>query len=56
MANIKKEERMSYVPRTCPLCGANLDPGEQCNCLEDAYYACLSMEVEPPWEGADDGI
>ena len=24
---------MSYY-KTCPHCGANLDPGEQCDCLE----------------------
>lgn len=24
---------MSYF-RTCPLCGCNLDPGEQCDCAE----------------------
>ena len=26
---------MSYY-RTCPWCGANLDPGEQCDCKEKA--------------------
>ena len=26
---------MSYY-KTCPLCGANLDPGEVCECKEEA--------------------
>ncbi|MEA4955886.1 MAG: hypothetical protein VB096_10325 [Pseudoflavonifractor sp.] len=26
---------MSYY-RTCPACGANLDPGETCDCIKDA--------------------
>lgn len=25
---------MSYY-RECPICGSNLDPGEQCTCVED---------------------
>lgn len=25
---------MSYY-RECPICGSNLDPGEQCTCAED---------------------
>lgn len=25
---------MSYC-KTCPYCGANLDPGEHCDCLEE---------------------
>ena len=29
---------MSYY-RTCPHCGANLDPGERCNCFESRYAA-----------------
>ena len=27
----EKEEKMSYY-KTCPHCGANLDPGEVCDC------------------------
>ncbi len=23
---------MTYVPNTCPECGASLDPGERCDC------------------------
>ena len=30
------------IYRTCPLCGANLDPGERCDC-EDIW-----MKVELP--------
>lgn len=51
MASIqKKEETMEYVPRTCPLCGANLDPGESCNCLDQAYEDYLAGEIALPWE------
>jgi len=33
--NIKGgREEMSYY-RECPICGSNLDPGEQCTCAED---------------------
>ena len=32
---------MSYY-RTCPHCGANLDPGERCNCLEAQQKAPVS--------------
>ena len=24
---------------TCPLCGANLDPGEKCECKEEEFSA-----------------
>lgn len=27
---------MSYIPRTCPRCGANLDPGESCDCVDES--------------------
>ena len=30
---------MSYIPKTCRLCGANLDPTESCDCLEKADTA-----------------
>jgi hypothetical protein len=23
---------MAYIPKTCDDCGANLDPGEKCDC------------------------
>ncbi|MBD5102002.1 MAG: hypothetical protein HDT27_04750 [Subdoligranulum sp.] len=35
---------------TCPLCGANLDPGERCDC-EDNW---MKVELPPPAE-ADGG-
>ena len=35
---------MEYY-RTCPICGANLDPGEKCDCQEpDALEIYLSEE------------
>lgn len=45
---------MDYVPRTCPLCGANLDPGESCNCLDQAYEEYVIGELTLPWEEDDD--
>ena len=27
---------MSYIPKTCLDCGANLDPGERCDCEDSA--------------------
>ena len=29
---------MSYY-RTCPICGANLDPGERCDCRDEKTAA-----------------
>lgn len=35
--------------RTCPYCGAHLDPGERCDCREDPVMDMLrSGELEPP--------
>lgn len=31
---IERSEKMSYY-RTCPYCGANLDPGEVCDCRRE---------------------
>lgn len=28
---------MSYF-RTCPICGANLDPGERCDCIKNTAH------------------
>lgn len=28
--------------RTCPLCGAHLDPGERCDCQDEKEEAALS--------------
>ena len=40
---------MSYY-RTCPLCGAHLDPGESCDCVATftGYpgATCISMDIE----------
>ena len=33
---------MSYY-RECPICGAALDPGEQCDCKKEA-----APELDPP--------
>lgn len=45
--------RTYYV--TCPRCGANLDPGERCDCPHTApggYPSenCTSTETEPVWK------
>jgi len=29
---IKEESPMNYIPKKCPDCGANLDPGDRCDC------------------------
>ena len=44
---------MSYY-RTCPLCGAALDPGEKCDCQRyDRInpYESEYDEQEPAWPG-----
>ena len=40
---------MSYY-RTCPLCGANLDPGERCDCKD-----CDSTDEDHNREELDHG-
>ena len=30
---------MSYYSRTCPHCGAHLDPGERCDCRDEEAAA-----------------
>ena len=41
------------IYHTCPLCGANLDPGERCDC-EDNW---MKVELPPPadTDGQTDG-
>ena len=39
---------MSYY-RTCPRCGASLDPGERCDCTDqsrDIYLAFIRREMQ----------
>ncbi len=36
---------MAYY-NTCSLCGANLDPGEKCTCVEDAKAEAEQKEVK----------
>ena len=36
---------MAYY-NTCELCGANLDPGEKCTCVEDAKAEAERKEVK----------
>ena len=31
--------------RTCPECGSNLDPGEQCDCNEEKEFRKKSQSV-----------
>ncbi len=43
---------MSYY-RTCPLCGASLDPGERCTCQQYERMDAYSIEeYEPAWPRA----
>lgn len=30
----------------CDLCGANLDPGEKCTCVEDAKREIIAKEIQ----------
>ena len=53
---------MSYIPKTCPLCGANLDPGESCDCQEavisvrgKAYFLDENMRLEPTFMVGENG-
>jgi hypothetical protein len=47
--------------KTCPDCGAHLDPDEQCDCQMDEGKSCSNCEYEndkagcPPFCG-DDGL
>lgn len=34
---------MSFY-RTCPRCGANLDPGEHCDCQQEKMYMRVRFE------------
>lgn len=36
---------MSYY-RTCPYCGANLDPGERCDCQDNKKTALSAANAE----------
>ena len=38
---------MTYY-RTCPYCGAHLDPGERCDCWEDEKKAARCANTEQP--------
>lgn len=38
----RKERNMSY--RICPYCGANLDPGERCDCKNEAESQTLGKK------------
>ena len=40
---------MSYY-KTCPLCGAHLDPGEKCNC-DDLRAVCPMFCMRLDWRG-----
>ena len=41
----EKEEKMSYY-KTCPHCGANLDPGEVCDCRDKERAAQGAANTE----------
>lgn len=32
--SVEKEKRQMPFYKTCPFCGANLDPGEKCDCQD----------------------
>lgn len=36
---------MAYY-RTCPYCGANLDPGERCDCMEKESAAAHAANMD----------
>lgn len=37
---------MAYIPKTCPYCGVNLDPGEKCECeLKDRPDTITGAEL-----------
>lgn len=36
------------IYRTCPQCGANLDPGEQCDCKEKSAVRRESKQADNP--------
>lgn len=39
---------MTYIPNTCPECGARLDPGEQCDCQLDELGEYLKGAMADP--------
>ena len=39
---------MSYYNK-CPVCGANLDPGEACNCEEQRSFEKTSKDKPKAW-------
>ena len=55
---MKGDHLMSYY-RTCPRCGANLDPGETCNCLEIEARALIEhvtdKKTAPSAANTEDG-
>ena len=44
---------MNYF-HTCPLCGANLDPGERCNCADNWMKADFLPDAGETHEGKED--
>lgn len=42
------------IYRTCPHCGANLDPGETCDCASQAKSQTLTNLDKKTARGADD--
>lgn len=36
---------MAYYYK-CDLCGANLDPGEKCTCVEDAHREAIAKQIQ----------
>jgi len=43
---------MSYY-RTCPYCGANLDPGERCDCRDNEKAAADAANIDGGWDGIE---
>lgn len=42
---MKEDENMSYYA-TCPNCGANLDPGEQCDCKKESALSAATDKAQ----------
>lgn len=45
---------MSYY-RTCPYCGAHLDPGERCDCQRESEANCQARGNLPKAEATQGG-
>ena len=49
-------EGLNMYGRICPLCGANLDPGEKCDCQEKEETASGGNDTESGKQNKPDAI